>query len=159
MLNQRPQQIIVWSRFIGYLDAPSFRISRIMVHRQTMNCCQEWNLISLLHHDPGSLRFWCIDSPDKSFPRVDSLVPLLRQDPDDLWSQSLIQIIPKEHPLLNVRKSSLWRVTLLPGTMFVHINRPLEAKVVHYWTRFSPWDGSCWDGLFRSAIQAYSKKR
>ena len=54
--------------------------------------------------DPRSLGSWCIKGTDKSFPRVDSSVPLMHRDSSDLGSVILFRIIPKERPfrLLNI---------------------------------------------------------
>ena len=51
-------------------------------------------MISIRINDPGSLGSWFIKETDKSFPRVDLAVSLMRHDPG-----SLLLIIPKERSL------------------------------------------------------------
>ena len=48
------------------------------------------------HRFPRSLGSWRIKGTDKSLPRADSSVPLMRHDPSDLGSLIQIRIIPKE---------------------------------------------------------------
>ena len=47
-------------------------------------------------NDTGSLGSWSIKGTDKSFPTVDSSVPLMHHGPSDPGSLILIQIIPKK---------------------------------------------------------------
>ena len=58
-----------------------------------------FGMIQIRISDPRSLRSWRIKGTEKSLPRVDSSVPLMRHDPTDLGSLILIWIIPKERTL------------------------------------------------------------
>ena len=49
--------------------------------------------------DPRSLGSRCIKGTEKSFPRVDSSVPLMHRDPSDLGSVIVFRIIPKKPTL------------------------------------------------------------
>ena len=100
MAHWQTPWVIFESGSVGSFDAPSCRIPRIVVYlfdRLYELLSKAQSLISLMHHDPGSLGCWYINNPVKSLCRVDSLVSLMCQNPNDLWSQSLIEISPKEH--------------------------------------------------------------
>ena len=70
--------------------------------------------MNLQDHRVGS---WRVKGTDKSFPRADSSVPLMRHDPSDLGSLIQIRIILKESTLsiyglialiFKFRKSDEW---------------------------------------------------
>ena len=71
-----------------------------------------------------SLRSWCIKGTDKSLSTVDSAVPLMYHDPNDLGSLILIRIISKERT-----HSFAQRIVCFPQSITAFFNS--ASKKVH----------------------------
>ena len=92
-----------WARDGGSGKNPVSRpnpkhLPSVVRSRRTLRV-RSFGMIQIRIRDPRSLRSWHIKGTEKSLPRVDSLVPLMRHDLSNLGSLILIWIIPKERTL------------------------------------------------------------